>query len=147
MAEKKFKTDKHKKAFESFVFNHSKNILRAGNISQYQVSCLRWLAEPSENAMEVILDHKYFTIELQVNRTWAVGHWYKKEYLDLIRTLCHEMAHVVSDEADDRLVFVSNSKERSFYFERITETTGRWLYNYYLRYMDDKPKTNIATGK
>lgn len=143
----KFKSDVHKQAFTSWVLTHAKNILRAGDISQYQVTSLRWLVEPTDNAMEVVLDHKYFTIELRAAKSWAVDHWYKKEYYELLKVLCHEMAHVVTDEANDRLIFISNSKERSYYFERMTETTGRWLYKYYLRYMEDTPKTNIATGK
>lgn len=142
-----FKNDKHKQAFTDWVFNHSRNILKAGNISNYQVVGLSWLGEPTSSAMEVVIDHKYFTIDLRVNRTWAVLKWEKKYYHDLLQTLCHEMAHVVTDEADHKLVFISNSKERSFYFERMTETTSRWLYSYYLRYMKDKPITNIATGK
>ena len=131
MKKYKFKSNAERDAFLDWLERHAKNLTAAARMTNYSLVRIRSLKLPTKNAMEVDVDHKYLNFTLDYNPAWAAEYWQKKEYEELLSVLAHEIAHVATSEADDKLIYISSSKERSFYFERLTELTSRWLYRYY----------------
>jgi hypothetical protein len=149
MAEKrnKFHNQKERSAVVDFLNNHIQGAIRAADLDQFTPNEIKWLKEPTDNAMEVDVDHKYFTVGVKVSESWVLGKYREKKYENIIMVICHEIAHVATSECDDKLVFISSSKERSYYFERLTEITGKWLHRYYWHRYMPMNKINPATGK
>lgn len=132
MKQYKFKSAKERDAFLDWLETHAKYLTSAARLTNYALVRLRSLKLPTKNAMEIEVDHKYLTFILDYNPQWAAEYWQKKDYEELLSIVAHEIAHLATSEADDKLYFISSSKERSFYFERLTEMTSRWLYRYYV---------------
>lgn len=146
----KFKSKKIQVQFESFLENHLAHVLDCAQLAHFMVRARkRFCADESETApaaMTIEVDHKYLQLVISYESNYAARMWEEKDHEELIRTICHEVAHLVTTEAESKLVFISNSKEKSYYFERMTEHTSRWLYGYYDRYWMKSRKIKIETG-
>lgn len=147
VSKNRFKSAKEKGAWLDWLSNHGKLLLFAATLSNYEITKLCRLDDDTTSAMEVDVDHKYLTVHLKYSEAWASRYYHEKNWNELLAVLAHEIAHVVTSEADDKLVFISNSKERSYYFERATEITSRWLYKYYKHYYMPTYKINPRTGQ
>lgn len=146
----KFKSKKIQGHFEDFLENHLSHILECAQLAHFTVRARRrFSAEEGDEkfaAMTVEVDHKYIQLIISYESGYAANHWEDKDYKELIQTICHEVAHLVTTEAEAKLVFISNSKEKSYYFERMTEHTSRWLYGYYNHFWMKSRKIKIETG-
>ena len=146
MAEKKhrFRNKKEEEAFDDFLRSHIDKILTCGDLSHFYMRKFSSQAHSKKDlAMWVSVDHKYLEFDLTYIEHYAACEWHRKNYSELVRTLCHEVTHILTLEPEHRL----NIKgEKEYYFERLTEHTSRWLYENYKGYM----KTfgiDIATGQ
>ncbi len=141
---------KEKKELNDFIIEHSSNIRQCAYLTNYtlvNLSCEKNLSHKGrETAMQIDVDHKYLSFNLCYGIEWAESSWKSKNYKEIIITLCHEIAHIVTTESEERLNIKSSNSEIEYYYERLTELTSRWLYNSYCTFID-RHKINLKTGK
>ena len=147
MKKHKFKSIKDRDSYLDWLEMHAKWLLSCAHLTNYALVRIKSFDGSSENAMEIDVDHKYLNFCLKYNPEWAAEYWYKKDYEELLSVLAHEIAHIITCEADDKLVFISSGKERSYYFERVTEVTSRWLYHLYRESFMEKYDIKLAPKK
>lgn len=136
---KKVKTFKSKKAqeeFFSFVDNHLENIRSCADLSHFACNKKTLYEEKYTSwAMSISSDYRYLDFDLNINSEYASEKWENKKYRQLISTLCHELAHIVTEEINSCIDKKKTSHR--YYMERITEHTSRWLFQLYLKYMKE----------
>lgn len=142
-----FKSELARKQFLGWADNHAQMLIAAAGLSMFKLHKISWISLPSKSAMEIEVDHKYLYFNLDINEAWAAERWRKKEYEELLLVLTHEIAHVATTEPQDNLIYKSCSKDKSFYFERLTEITSRWLYQYYRKHYMDYFNITLETGE
>lgn len=143
----KFNSRKDRDEFNSFVWAHVGKILSCGNLGHFEMRTLQSVpgevSEGGQVAMHIEVDHKYMFFTLTYHDHYAAKAWEEKDYEELLKTLCHEMAHILTTEPMENLKMTGKV---SYHFERLTESVSRWLYTIYRDYMEDFA-VDIKTGK
>lgn len=146
---KKKPTKTEIESLDDFITMHLRNILWCGNLSNFELRILYAIEKPKTKkkitSMEIEVDHTYLEFDLGYNEEQILRYWQGKRYTKIIKILCHELTHIITNEADDMLKFKSNRKEIEYYFERMTEHTSRWLFRIYEDFMENR-KVDIKTG-
>ena len=144
---KKTKTEEDKLA--DFLVTHTRNILWCGNLSKFDLRKLYEIGKSKAKKrmpnMEIAVDHTYLEFDLGYDKELMTSHWKDKKYSVILQILCHELTHILTTEADIMLKFKSSTKDRDYYFERLTEHTSRWLFRIYEDFMENR-KIDIKTG-
>ena len=144
MTKKKSQKKNKKLTLRQFITNHCFNIRNCGYLSNFKFDTLSTINKGAD--MQITVDHTYLCFHLEYNKPKMTKAYKDGDYEYIVQTLCHEMAHLVTTEFRDNLNIESKPKTVTYYLERVTELTSRWLYNSYKRYMDER-KINIKTGK
>lgn len=142
---------KERREFNNFMWGHVQKILNCANLAHFEMRTLQSVApvkrvDGGEVAMHIEVNHKYMQFVLTYHDNYSSRVWKDGDYEELVKTLCHEITHIATTEAVDQLKLNYNSKAVSYYFERLTEFTSRWLYDNYKRYMKDF-NIDIKTGR
>lgn len=143
----KFKSKAEQELFESFCKNHIKNIL---DCARFNHVLLRGFIKKNltwPHAMEVETDNKYFEFTIFYDEGYAIEHFVKtKNTEEILRTLCHEIAHFPTGEIQDHVEIDNSSKKQSYVFERCTQLVSLWLYDLYTLHYMPLHKIDIKTG-
>lgn len=142
-------TKKETEQLDDFIVKHIRNIRWCGCLSSFELRTLYAIENPKNKkkttSMEIAVDHTYLEFDLGYNEKEILEFWRDKRYIKILQILCHELTHIVTSEADEMLKIKSTTKEREFYFERVTEHTSRWLYRIYEIFIENR-KVDIKTG-
>lgn len=144
----KFNSKKDRTEFNNFVWGHVGKILHCGNLGHFEMRTLQSVPgevnkDGSQVAMHIEVNHKYMQFTLTYHDHYAARAWEEQDYEELLKTLCHEMAHILTTEPQERLKMTG---QVSYHFERLTESVSRWLYELYRKYMNDFA-IDIKTGR
>lgn len=140
----KFATQDEKARFESFAKNHISHILKCGDLNHYWLRDFR--AGRMSHAMEVKPDVVYLDVEIIYDEDYAVTQFRNKDWDELLRTLCHEISHILAAEIEILPTLKKMSKVLDPIYERFTEHASRWLYRLYTTQYMPEHGIEIATG-
>ena len=133
-----------------FLYNHTSHIQTVARIIDYRISISQGSNgdnnfKGSEQAiMTMDVDYEYLTASLKYNSELMIEDWRDKNYIIIIRSLCHEISHIITGESFDKL----NIKYRGdgkYYQERLTERVGRMIEQIYYPFMELN-KIKLNTG-
>ena len=122
---------KNKENLLGYVKRKVGKILEVAELKQFVMSGLDYDISDELVLCEIHVDYKYFQFHLSVNKKL----WDKElkkgniDYLDGV--LCHEIAHLITEEIEEYLKFRSSTDDVRHRLERVTELTSKWLYRLY----------------
>lgn len=146
---KNIMTDLETAQFDRFVRNHIGHILACASLTHYYMRTL----EPKKmsEGFTITPSPTYLEFGLNYSEDYVSTELHKGEYDDLLRTLCHEVTHIISAEIEVIPKMRKMSDVFDPMFERFTEHASRWLYELYTKvYMPEhgiEPNTGIAKKK
>ncbi len=156
MLTKRVMIKKVQEKINNFLGNHLSHLLACAWLSDFKVTF-----KSSKDASEAELkdftgtksaymtndvDYEYLTSHITYNKDKLLQDFLEKKFSNIIDILSHEIAHIVTGEAFDKLN-IKYTGDGRFYQERLTERVGRYIYRLYMfDYVTDN-KINIQTGK
>lgn len=146
-----------KRTLEDILNNHAWHIIHCLNLSHFEIVVSDTYfnkkkqkdAMDSSARMEIKVDYKYLRAEIWYNKKTAERDWKNKNKNGVIRSLIHEICHIVIDELYFEYIDKTDLKEEDIantYREQATEQISRWGWELYYDYMKSS-NIKIETGK
>lgn len=142
---------KDKDKLNRFLCNHISNIRHVAWLSNFKIGFSESHKDDADfkggspARMTMDIDYQYLTATLRYNKKTIPEMWKNRNYDEIISTICHELAHIITGESFEKLK-IKYKGDGKYYQERLTEHVGRligWKYDGYM----DQYKINKRTGK
>lgn len=127
----------------SFIKNHISKVQYVANMNDFIVY-VENTKMPKSHLMRIHVDYEYLTATIEYGET-VIQYWKDRRYEDIIKAICHEIAHIITSEPFDRLD-IKYKGENKFYQERLTERVGRIIMSSYICFCNEN-NIDIKTGK
>lgn len=150
-----------KRTLVDILNDHAWNIIHCLDLSHFEVSVSDTYhnkkkqkeAMDSKASMEIFVDYKYLRGEIWYNKEVAKRNWRTKNKNQVIRSLIHEICHIIIDELYFEYLSKAKIKKEDIantYREQATEQISRWGWELYYEYMEKhniKLETGLASKK
>ena len=150
-----------KRTIVDILNNHAWHIIHCLNLSHFEVSVSDQYNDKNKqkktiangHQMEVFVDYKYLRAEIWYNKDIVKRNWNDKRKSETIRSLIHEICHIIIDELYFEYIDLKTTKKEdtaNTYREQATEQISRWGWDRYYDYMKEnniKLETGLITKK
>ena len=150
-----------KRTIVDILNNHAWHIIHCLNLTHFEVSVSDQYNDKNKqkktiangHQMEVFVDYKYLRAEIWYNKDIAKRNWNDKRKNETVRSLIHEICHIIIDELYFEYIDLKNTKKEDIantYREQATEQISRWGWDRYYDYMKEnniKLETGLITKK
>lgn len=141
--------------------HHAWHIIHCLNLTHFEISVSDryWNKKKQKEAMNtndrmrIKVDYKYLRAEIWYNKKTAERDWKDKNKNGVIRSLIHEICHIVVDELYFEYIDKTDIKEEDIantYREQAVEQISRWgweMYYEYMKHNNIKTETGLITKK
>lgn len=144
-------TKKEREKLESFLRVHSLSIQDVAKVTHFTLG----IYEPAKSDpafknnqptnMTIQVDYEYLSAIVRYSNKSVVGLWKAGHYNTIISLLCHEIAHIITGEAFEKLK-IKYKGDGKYYQERLTEQVGRLIEREYQNTYIPKHNIDIKTG-
>lgn len=145
-----FRSKKSEREFMSFIDQHVENILGCADLNHYYCKRKSLIVDGARDmGMSMVSDTDYNDFELAMDNAFCSLLWEQKNYRELIRFVCHEVAHIVVEEINQCVekFKTKGAEAHRHYFEKATEHTSRWLFQLYLEWHVPLWHIDMSTGR
>ena len=145
-----------KRTLVDILNNHAWHIIHCLDLTHFEVTVSDEYIDKKKqkktlsegHSMEIFVNYKYLTATIWYNKDIAKRNWNNTNKNQVVRSLIHEICHIIIDELYFEYVDLKTTKKEDIantYREQATEQISRWAWELYYDYME-KNNIKLETG-